>query len=116
MVTTVDTRSIGPYQAGEIPPTLTLDFYDTSPPNLTGWALSLTCERDGTALTSWGSIAWADATIARATITMPVLALETGKTRQQFVLQAWAGNLTQRIASVRVCFFVERQIGTTPSI
>lgn len=116
MVTTVDTRSIGPYQAGEIPAQLTLDFYDASPPNLTGWTLSLTCERDGTALTSWGSIAWSDATIARATITMPVLALETGRVRQQFILQAWAGNGVQRIASVRVGFFVERQIGTTPSI
>lgn len=116
MVTTVDTRSIGPYQAGEIPPTLTLDFYDASPPSLAGWTLGLTCERDGTALTSWGSIAWSDATIARAAITMPTLALETGKTRQQFVMQAWAGNGVQRIASVRLCFFVEEQVGTTPSI
>ncbi|MFH0980286.1 MAG: hypothetical protein V2A79_01945 [Planctomycetota bacterium] len=113
---TVDTRTIGPYAAGEIPPTLTMDFYDSSPPSLAGWTLALTCERDGVELTSWGSIGWSDATIARATITMPVLALATGKTRQQFILQAWAGNLTQRIASVRVCFFVEEPVGTTPAV
>lgn len=113
---TIDTRTIGPYTAGEIPAQLTLDFYDTSPPNLTGWTLALTCKRDDTELTSWGSIAWSDATIARATITMPVLALATGKTRQQFVIQAWTGNGTQRIASVPICFYVHTQVGTTPTV
>ncbi len=112
----IDTRTIGPYTAGEIPPTLTVDFYDASPANLTGWTLALTCERDGTTLSSWGTIAWSDATIARATITMPVLTLSTGKTRQQFVIQAWAGNLTQRIASVPICFYCHTQVGTTPTI
>lgn len=112
----IDTRSIGPYTAGEKPPILTVDFYDTSPPNLTGWVLSLTCTRDGTELTSWGSIAWSDASIARANVTMPVLALATGKTRQLFTLQCWAGNGLQRIASVPICFYVHSQIGTTPAI
>jgi len=113
---TIDTRTIGPYTAGEIPPTVTLDFYDTSPPSLAGWTLALTCERDGAALTSWGTIAWADATIARATITMPVLTLATGKLRQQFVIQAWAGNLTQRIASLPVAFYVHASVGTAPAV
>lgn len=116
MPTTVDTRTIGPYDAGEIPATLTLDFYPSSPPNLTGWATALRCERDGVELTSWGSIAWADASIARATLTFPVLALATGKIRQQFVVQAWAGNGVQRTATLRICFFVQKQIGTTPAI
>jgi hypothetical protein len=115
-MTTTETRTIGPYVAGEKPPTITLDFYDTSPANLTGWTLSLTCERDGTELTSWGSIAWSNAAIARATVTMPALALATGKTRQQFRIQAWAGNTVQRIASIPVCFFVEKQVGTIPTV
>jgi hypothetical protein len=116
MPTTIETRTVGPYTAGEIPPTITVDFYASAPPSLAGWTLALTCERDGTPLTSWGSIAWSDATIARATITLPALALATGKTRQQFVMQAWAGNLTQRIASLPICFYVHSQVGTTPAI
>ena len=113
---TIDTRTIGPYTAGEKPPVLSVDFYDTSPPDLTGWTLALTCTRDGTELTSWGSIAWSNAAIARANVTMPVLALATGFTRQRFTIQAWAGNTLQRIASVPICFYVHTQIGTTPSI
>lgn len=115
-MSTIEYRTIGSYTAGEIPGTLSLDFYASSPPDLTGWTLRLTCERDGTELTSWGSIAWSDASIARATITMPVLALATGKERQQFLIQAWAGNGTQRIASVPVCFYCHNAVGTVPSI
>lgn len=115
-MSTIETRSIGPYCAGEIPPVLTLDFYESDPPDLTGWTLALTCERDGTELTGWGSIAWSDETIARASISMPVLTLATGETRQQFIIQAWAGNLLQRIASHRICFYVEKQVGTIPSV
>jgi hypothetical protein len=112
----IDTRTIGPYTAGEIPAALEVDFYDSDPPNLTGWTVGLTCERDGTALTSWGTVAWSNAAIARAIISMPVLALAAGKTRQQFVIQAWAGNLTQRIASVPIAFYCHLQVGTTPAI
>ena len=116
MPTNIDTRTIGPYTAGEKPTLVTVDFYDTSPPDLTGWSLSLTCTRDGTELTSWGSIAWSNASIARANVTMPTLALATGYTRQQFIIQCWAGNGTQRIASVPICFYVHTQVGTLPAI
>jgi len=115
-MTTIDTRTIGPYTAGEKPPPLTVRLYASSPPNLTGWTLALTCERDGIELTSWGSVAWLDPVLTDVTVTFPLLALDTGKTRQQFVIQVWAGNTVQKIASLPLCFYCHKAIGTVPAV
>ena len=115
-MSTVITRTLGPYTEGEKPADLTVDFYPTTPPDLTGWTLGLTCERDGTAIASWGSIEWADAENAQATVTFPALTLATGQRHASYRVQCWAGNTVQKIATVYLCFYVHRAVGTVPSI
>jgi hypothetical protein len=113
---TIDYRTIGPYTAGEKPPVISVDFWESSPADLTGWTLAVRCERDGVELSSWGSVAWSNAAIARANLTMPELALATGISRSVFVVQVWAGNSTQRFASPPIMFYVVKQIGTVPTV
>ena len=102
----------GPFTAGEKPLAIPVSFLET-PDDLTGWDLAVTAEIDGVENLAYGAtITWSDATLALATLRLPEL---TGAGSVHSV-QVWAGNGTQRIASLPIQFKVVAAVGTAPSI
>ena len=104
--------TIGPFTAGEKPLAIPVSFLAT-PNDLTGWALAVTAEIDGVAAPSYGAgVTWSNAEQALALLRLP----ELSAPGSGHAVQVWAGNGTQRIASLPIRFTVVAAVGTAPSI
>jgi hypothetical protein len=112
-----DVILIGPFTEGEIPVAIPVSFL-TEPQSLDGWGLRVTCERDGVELAGWGEAEWSDAPTALALLYMPELELDPERdgAPSVFEVQVWAGNASQRIASLVIRFHLNRAIGTIPVV
>jgi hypothetical protein len=106
--------TIGPYVMGEKPAPLTYQFLDSAGAaiNLTGYTAKFSYqEHDGTAVTANASVS--DPTNGKVTYTWSGAEFATaGRYRAEF----WAGNLTNRFASVDLLFEVAVSVGAVPSI
>lgn len=105
---------IGPYVMGEKPAPLTYQYLDSSgaPINLTGYTAKFSYqEHDGTPTVANASVS--DPSNGKVTYTFTGSEFATaGRYRAEF----WAGNLTNRFASVDITFDVAVSVGAAPSI
>lgn len=105
---------LGPYVLGEIPPPLTYQFLDSSGAaiDLTNYSGSFSWqEHDGVAGT--GAAAVSNAVNGEVTYTWTGAEFATAGRYTAFM---WAGNLTNRFASLPLAFTVQLPVGPVPAI
>ena len=106
--------SIGPYVMGEKPAPLTYQFLDSDGAaiNLTGYTAKFSYqEHDGVATVANATVS--DPTAGKVQYTFAGTEFATaGRYRAEF----WAGNGTNRFASVDILFNVAVSVGAAPSI
>jgi hypothetical protein len=106
--------AIGPYVMGEKPAPLTYQFLDSdgAPINLTGYTAKFSYqEHDGAATVANAAVS--SPTDGKVTYTFTGTEFATaGRYRAEF----WAGNGTNRFASVDITFNVAVSVGPVPSI
>ena len=106
--------AIGPYVVGEKPPPLTYSFLDSNgvAVNLTGYTAKFVCkEADGT-VTTWNAVVSTPLSGTVEYVWTGVEFLTPGHYRAEF----WAGNTTNRYASLVLVFQVRDSVGPVPNI
>lgn len=106
--------TLGPYVVGEKPSPLVYAFLDSTGAaiNITGWTVKFQCqERFGSVFYGTGTVANGPAGQAQYVFTGTEFPT-AGTYRGQF----WAGNGTNRFASVDITFTVASSVGAPPSI
>jgi hypothetical protein len=104
----------GPYVVGEIPPPLQYQFLDSDglPLNLLGFTAKFICrEQNGAPVTYTATFADAASGIAQ-------FAWTGGEfpTSGSYLAEFWAGNGTNRYASILIRFSVRTAVGPVPSV
>ena len=111
-------RWTGPFTNGEIPLPFTVKF-DPSDLDFTSYDIEATLEDDdGTEMTLDGSVSWDDISTGVALVQLGAadVAVPPGVLVLTRRLQVWAGDATNRVATVEIKFNCHPSIGTPPSI
>jgi len=113
-------RWAGPYTNGEVPLPFTFKF---DPVDIdfsqTVFTLAATLvDDDGTEMAFAGGVSWDDATIGQVRVDLQAadVAVPAGKLMITRRLMVWAGDGTNRVASVEIKYNCRPSIGTPPAI
>lgn len=104
-------RYLDPYTAGE-KPKIDIQFYKTEV-DLSTFDVAVRVERDEKELTLTGVIDWLDATKGQARLTMGEgdIDVTEGEDWSRYRVEAWAGNGTDRVATLLLVFDVYQHVG-----